>query len=134
MTNQFYTNIINIARDKRAISGRSSVWLERYLGVVEAASSSLVTQTSKKRCIYAGFCGCGVFAFLLHFCGLVFIWSSFLKKPCFRVAISTITAHAAPFPVPRICCFLQYGDGRKLNITCRELKNAAAFCFRYSVL
>ena len=29
-------------------SGRSSVWLERHLGVVEAASSSLVAPTYRK--------------------------------------------------------------------------------------
>ena len=32
---------------ENAISGRSSVWLERYLGVVEAARSSRVAPTKK---------------------------------------------------------------------------------------
>ena len=33
----------------RRLSGRSSVWLERYLGVVEAARSSRVAPTKKDK-------------------------------------------------------------------------------------
>ena len=40
--------------DHGASSGRSSVWLERYLGVVEAARSSRVAPTKNRGCL-AGF-------------------------------------------------------------------------------
>lgn len=45
----FFYNLI------RWLSGRSSVWLERYLGVVEAARSSRVAPTSKIKPIRAFF-------------------------------------------------------------------------------
>ena len=84
----FFQKLFRISHKKRSFS-RFKPDFSRYfgyfpvpfgVGVVEAASSSLVTQTNEKALYYAGSRGINAFLVLSVKCDLVIIWSLRGKK------------------------------------------------------